>query len=47
VSVLAHVAGVPVEEALLTLGSTGATLLAARAWLALRWRRLARRASPG
>jgi hypothetical protein len=39
VTVLAHVAGVPVEEALLSLGSVGASLVAARAWIAQHWRR--------
>ena len=36
---LAHVGGVPVEELLPALASTGASLLAARAWLNLRARR--------
>jgi len=34
----AHVAGLPLEEALPALASCGASLLAARAWLALRFR---------
>lgn len=35
---LAHVGGMPVEEFLPALASTGASLLAARAWLSLRRR---------
>jgi hypothetical protein len=35
----AHVAGVPVEEMLPTLGGAGASLLLARAWLTLHLRR--------
>ena len=38
-SLLAHVAGVPVEEALLSLGSVGASLAVARAWLVVHLRR--------
>lgn len=38
-----HVAGVPVEELLPALGTTGASLLLARAWLAVRLRREDRR----
>jgi hypothetical protein len=37
--VIAHVAGVPVEEVLPTLAGTGTGLLVARAWLMLRLRR--------
>ena len=40
---LGHIAGVPVEEFLPALGTTGASLLLARAWLALRFRREDRR----
>jgi hypothetical protein len=36
---IAHVAGVPLEEALPTLAGTGAVLAFARGWLALRLRR--------
>ena len=36
---IAHVGGVPVEEALPTLAGTGTALLVARAWLMLRVRR--------
>jgi hypothetical protein len=36
VTVLAHIAGMPLEEALLSLGPVGATLAVARAWLAVR-----------
>jgi len=36
---LAHVGGVPVEELLPALASTGGSLLAARAWLNLHLRR--------
>jgi hypothetical protein len=32
-TVLAHVGGMPLEEALLSLGSAGSCLLAARVWL--------------
>jgi hypothetical protein len=39
----AHVGGVPLEEFLPGLGSTGATLLVVRAWLTLRLRRERRR----
>ena len=38
-SLVAHVAGVPLEEALLSLSSAGAALLVARSWLAIHWRR--------
>ena len=41
---IAHVGGVPVEEVVPALAGTGAGLLAARAWLALRLRR---RREPG
>jgi hypothetical protein len=41
---IAHVAGVPVEEVLPTLAGTGTGLLVARAWLMLRLRR---RREPG
>ena len=37
--ILAHVAGVPVEEVLPTLAGTGTALLLARAWLTVRLRR--------
>jgi hypothetical protein len=37
--VIAHVAGVPVEEVLPTLAGTSTGLLVARAWLMLRLRR--------
>lgn len=36
---LAHIAGVPVEECLPFFGPAGATLVAARVWLALRFRK--------
>ena len=36
---LAHVGGMPVEELLPALASTGGSLLAARAWLSLHLRR--------
>ena len=36
---IAHVAGVPVEETLPALAGAGSGLLVARAWLALRLRR--------
>jgi hypothetical protein len=42
---LAHVAGMPVEELLPALASTGASLLTARAWLSLQLRRDRRRES--
>jgi hypothetical protein len=42
--VIAHVAGVPVEETLPALGGTGAALLLARVWLMLHLRR---RREPG
>ena len=35
---LAHVAGVPLEEALPALGGAGTALLVARAWVALHFR---------
>ena len=35
----AHVAGLPLEEALPALAGAGATLVVARAWLALHLRR--------
>ncbi len=41
-NLVAHVAGVPVEEALLSLSSVGGALLVARGWLALHWRRRAK-----
>jgi hypothetical protein len=41
VTVVAHLAGVPVEEALLGLGSVGASLAVARGWLRLHLRRRA------
>jgi len=34
--VIAHVAGIPLEELVLALTGCGAGLLAARAWIALR-----------
>jgi hypothetical protein len=37
--VIAHVAGVPMEEALLSLAGAGGGLLAARAWIMVRLRR--------
>jgi hypothetical protein len=37
--IVAHVAGVPVEEILPTLAGTGTGLLVARAWLTVRLRR--------
>jgi len=36
---IAHVAGVPVEELLASSGGAGAALLLARAWLLVRLRR--------
>ena len=42
---LAHVGGMPVEELLPALASTGASLLTARAWLSLQLRRDRRRGS--
>ena len=36
---IAHVAGVPLEEALPALGGVSAALLAARAWVAVHLRR--------
>lgn len=40
---IAHVGGMPVEELLPALASTGGSLLAARAWLSHRLRRDQRR----
>jgi hypothetical protein len=40
---LAHVAGVPVEELVPAVASTGVSLLAVRAWLSLQLRRDRRR----
>jgi hypothetical protein len=37
--VIAHVAGVPMEEALLSLAGAGGGLIAARAWIMVRLRR--------
>jgi hypothetical protein len=37
---IAHVAGVPMEEALLSLVGAGGGLLAARAWIMVRLRRI-------
>lgn len=37
-SPLAHVGGVPIEETALLLAGSGTSLLAARAWLAVRFR---------
>jgi len=42
--IVAHVAGVPVEELLPALAGTGTGLLVARAWLSVRLRR---RREPG
>jgi hypothetical protein len=42
--VIAHIAGVPLEEVLPTAGGAGAALLAARGWL---WLHLRRRREPG
>ena len=39
--VLAHVAGLPVEELLPTVAGAGSMLLLARGWVALRFRRSA------
>jgi hypothetical protein len=39
VTVLAHVAGVPVEELIPTVAGAGSVLLLARAWLELHLRR--------
>ena len=36
--VVAHVAGVPVEELLPSLAGAGAGLVFVRAWIAIRWR---------
>jgi hypothetical protein len=41
--VIAHVAGVPVEETLLALGGAGVSLLVARGWVASRLGRRRRR----
>jgi hypothetical protein len=38
VTTLAHVAGMPVEELALSAVSAGSALLAARTWVALRFR---------
>ena len=43
--VIAHVGGVPVEELVPALAGTATGLLVARAWLALRMRRLGGRRS--
>jgi hypothetical protein len=40
---LGHIAGMPVEEFLPALGTTGASLLLARAWLSIQLRRDRRR----
>jgi hypothetical protein len=37
--IVAHIAGVPVEELLPIAGAAGSSLLVARAWIALRLRR--------
>lgn len=42
---LAHVAGVPVEEFIPAVASTGVSLLAARAWLSLHLKRQERKDS--
>ena len=44
-SVLAHVGGMPLEEALLSLGSAGSSLLVARVWLQHVYLRAGRRQS--
>ena len=44
-TVLAHVGGMPLEEALLSLGSAGSTLLVARVWLQRVYLRVGRRQS--
>ena len=44
-TVLAHVGGMPLEEALLSLGSAGSTLLVARVWLQRVYLRVGRRHS--
>ncbi len=36
---IAHIAGVPIEEMLPVAGGAGGSLLMARAWIALRFRR--------
>jgi hypothetical protein len=36
--IIAHVAGVPVEELLPSLAGAGAGLVLVRAWIAVRWR---------
>jgi hypothetical protein len=43
-TVLAHVAGIPVEELIPTMAGAGSMLLLARGWVALRLRRLRRAA---
>jgi hypothetical protein len=43
VTVLAHVAGVPVEELIPTVAGAGSALLLARGWVMLRLRRLGER----
>jgi hypothetical protein len=43
VIVIAHVAGVPVEELIPTVAAAGSMLLLARSWVALRLRRHRRR----
>jgi hypothetical protein len=43
-TVLAHVAGVPVEELFPTLAGAGSMMLLARGWVSLRLRRLRRAA---
>jgi hypothetical protein len=45
--VFAHVLGMPVEEVLASAGGAGASLLMARAWLALVVRRRIGRRLPG
>lgn len=42
---LGHVAGVPVEEFIPAVASTGVSLLAARAWLSLQLKRQERKDS--
>lgn len=42
---LGHIAGVPAEEFIPAVASTGVSLLAARAWLSLQLRRDRRRSS--
>jgi hypothetical protein len=43
VTVVAHVAGVPVEELIPTVAGAGSILLLARSWVSLRLRRHPRR----